>query len=78
MVQRKEECYEENVSKLDFTKQEYEYFCEECMFNPLQRAILEDKIKELSIVEISMKHNISTSKVEREVRKIRNRILRVI
>lgn len=74
----KEERYEERKSKLDFTKQEYEYFCEECMFNDLQKDILKDRIKEKSIVEISMKHNISTSKVEREVRKIKNKILRVI
>ena len=74
----KEERYEERKSKLDFTKQEYEYFCEECMFNDLQKDILKDRIKEKSIVEISMKYNISTAKVEREIRKIKDKIMRVI
>ena len=34
--------------KFDFTRNEYNYFCEQCMFSELQEQILEMKIKEKS------------------------------
>lgn len=64
--------------KLDFTKKEYDYFCENCMFSELQENILKDRIKGLSRIEIEFKYNISESKLDKEIRKIKNKILKEI
>ena len=68
---------ERNV-KLDFTKQEYDYFCRECMFTDLQEKILKLRIRGYSIVYVSMELNISESTVNREIKKIKKKILKVI
>lgn len=68
---------ENNLKFINFTKTEYEYFCEKCMFSELQEKILADRIKDKSIVEIAIKYNISDSKVNKEIRKIKNKILKV-
>ena len=62
----------------DFTKTEYENICEEAMLNDLQKALLEDKIKGLTLVEMSLKHSISPETAKREIHKIKKRILRII
>ena len=64
--------------KFDFTRNEYNYFCEQCMFSELQEQILEMKIKEKSNVQISMSLHISEPTVTREVRKIKRKILKVL
>lgn len=62
----------------DFTKTEYLHICEEAMLNELQRKLLEDKIKGLTIIEMSIKHNTSPETVKREMKKIKKRIFKVI
>ena len=62
----------------DFSKTEYLHICEEAMLNDLQKQLLEDKIKGLSLVEMSMKHNVSPETVCRQMKKIKKRILKVI
>ena len=62
----------------DFTKTEYMRICDEAMLSDLQRELLEDKIKGLTIIEMSMKRNVSPEKVKRELSKIRHRILKII
>ena len=62
---------------MQFTKKEYDYFCQNCMFSDLQEKILADRIKDKSIIEIAIKYNISDSKVNKEIRKIKNKILKV-
>ena len=62
----------------DFTKQDYDYFCNNCMFSELQEKLLADRIKDLSIIELSLKYNISTSKVNRELKKIKDKIKKVL
>lgn len=62
----------------EFTKQDYDYFCNNCMFSELQEQILADRIKDLSIIELSLKYNISTSKVNRELKKIKDKIKKVL
>ena len=77
-MKKKEELKKENSIKLiQFTKKEYDYFCEKCMFSDLQEKILADRIKDKSIIEIAIKYNISDSKVNKEIRKIKNKILKV-
>jgi predicted DNA-binding protein YlxM (UPF0122 family) len=77
-MEKKEVLGEEKLKLINFTKQEFEYFCENCMFSELQENILKDRIKDKSIIEIAMKYNISDSKVNKEIRKIKNKILKVI
>lgn len=62
----------------DFTKSEYLRICEEAMLSDLQKELFEDKIKGLTIVQMSLKHNISPETVNRNVKKIKKRILKVI
>ena len=62
----------------DFTKTEYLRICEEAMLSDLQKELLEDKIKGMTIVQMSMKHNVSTDVVSRNIRKIKNKILKMI
>ena len=62
----------------DFTKTEYLHICEEAMLNDLQKKLFEDKIKGLTIIEMSMKHNISPETVKRNIKNIKKRILRII
>lgn len=69
---------EEKHKLTDFTKQDYDYFRNNCMFSELQEQILADRIKDLSIIELSSKYNISTSKVNRELKKIKNKIKKVL
>lgn len=66
------------MSAFDFTRDEYDYFVNKCMFNYEEKQILEMKIKGETIVSIAMKLNISEATVSRRIRKIRNKILRVI
>lgn len=48
------------------------------MFTDLQEELLKDEIKGLSIVEMSLKHNISTSTVSRNIDKIKKKISKVL
>ena len=64
--------------KFDFTKTEYLRICDEAMLSNLQRELLEDKIKGLTIIEMSMKHSVSPEKAKREIQKIKKRIFKVI
>lgn len=73
---------QKEVKELNFTKSEYEYFLENCNFTDRQKEILKLRIKGMSIVQISMYEGeylpVSTRTVDREIRKIKNKILRVI
>ncbi len=62
----------------DFTKSEYIRICEEAMLSDLQKELFEDKIKGLTIVEMSIKHSISPETVKRNIQKIKKRILKVL
>ena len=77
-MQKNQQKKEDNLRFEEFTKKEYEYFCENCMFSELQEKILKDRIKDISIIAISLKYNISESKVNKEVRKIKDKIIKVI
>ena len=61
----------------NFTKSEYLKICDEAMLNDLQCELLEDKIKGLTLVQMSLKHNISIETVKREIKKIKNRLLKI-
>ncbi len=64
--------------RFDFTRTEYDYLKQELMLNDELSEILELKIKGYSIVEISMKLNISTATVSRRLKEIKGKIKKVI
>lgn len=76
------ELEKENLKNLDFNKSEYDYFIENCGFTDRQIEILNLRRRGLSIIQISMyegKHlPTSTSTVDREIQKIKKKILKVI
>ena len=72
------ELQKEELKRLDFNKKEYEYFIENCNFTDRQKEILDLRRKGKSIVEISLKIQVSTRTVDREIRKIKNKIIRLI
>ena len=61
--------------KFDFTKDEVKMIKSKIYLVNDEEDILNDKLHGLSIVEISMKRNISTSTVSRKVNKIYKKIL---
>lgn len=68
----------EELKKLDFNKAEYDYFMENCNFTDRQKEILDLRRKGLSIVSISFRTYLSERTVNREIRKIKNKILKII
>ena len=78
MVKKELQEEKENKIKLDFTKKEYEYFCEECMFGDIDKEILKYKVQRKSLVEISFLVNMSVDNVKKRIRYIKNKIKRVI
>lgn len=62
----------------DFSKQEYEELIDELMLNEEMQKILEMKIKGCSIIEISMKLNISERTVNRRVKLLKKKILHIL
>ena len=62
----------------DFTKTEYQHICEEAMLNDIQKKLLDDKIKGLTLIEMSFKHNISPETAKRHIQKIKKKILKII
>lgn len=73
---------QKEAEKLDFTKSEYEYLLENCNFTDRQKEILKLRIKGMSIIQISLYEGeylpVSTRTVDREIRKIKNKIIKVI
>lgn len=62
----------------DFTKDEYEFLVDKCMFNEELAKILKLRIKGYSITQISMKLNLSERTVDRRIRTIKNKIKKVL
>lgn len=66
------------LKNLDFNKAEYEYFTKNCNFTDRQKEILDLRRKGLSIVSISMRLYLSERTINREIKRIKNKILKVI
>lgn len=62
----------------EFTKQDYENIIEKCMLNEEYQKLLEYKIKGYSITKISMLLNMSEANVSVMVKKLKNKIKRII
>lgn len=82
-LQRKEQELSQTVSpeelkKLDFNKNEYDYFIEYCNFTDRQKEILDLRRKGKSIVAISMETYLSERTINREIKRIKHKIFKVI
>lgn len=64
--------------KLDFSKEEYENIKNKIFLNELQERIFEYRIKEYSIAKMSILENCSESTINREIKKIKNKIKKII
>ncbi len=78
MVKEEKQPREEKDVKFDFTLNEYKYFCEQCMFSDVQKEILERKIRGDSNVKIAMELPMSPATLDRNIRKIKRKIFRVL
>lgn len=66
------------LKKLDFNKSEYDYFIENCNFNERQKEILNMRRQGKSIIEISLSTYLSERTINREIKKIKHKILKII
>ncbi len=72
---------EESVRRLDFTTPELEYILNNANFTVEQEEIfkmLTSKYGRASIVNISIKMNMSESTVKRRIKQIKNKIIRLL
>lgn len=72
---------EESIRRLDFTTPELEYILNNANFTVEQEEIfkmLTSKYGRASIVNISLKMNMSESTVKRRIKQIKNKILRLL
>lgn len=66
------------VDFYDFTKDDYEYLVDKCMLNEELADILKLLIKGESRVQIAMKMNLSEATLNRRVKKLKDKIKRVL
>lgn len=63
--------------RFDFTKDEVKMIKSKIYLIDNEEDILDDRLNGLSVVEISLKRNISTATVSRKINKIYNKILKI-
>lgn len=68
----------EELKRLDFNKSEYEYFIENCNFTDRQLEILNLRRRGKTIIEISFTTHLSERTINREIKRIKNKILKEI
>lgn len=64
--------------KLEFTNKEIEDIKSKIHFTPLQERIIKYRMDEYSITKMSMLENCSESTINREIKKIKKKIMKVI
>lgn len=64
--------------KIDLTREEYNELIGKLMLNEFQERILEYRLKEYSITKMSILEHCSESTINREIKKIKNKIKRAI
>lgn len=81
MEERKLELEEKEIKRFDFTTFELNYIINNANFNDLQLSVfkrLTDKRGRQTIVQISMEENISERTVNRIIKQIKSKILRIL
>lgn len=64
--------------KFDFTKEEYEHLKEQLMLDEELSKILEMKIKNYSITKMSIELNMSVSSVNRRIKRLKKKIMKLL
>lgn len=64
--------------KLDFTKQEIENIKSKIYLSELQERVLEYRLKEYSITKMAILEHCSESTINREIRKIKKKITKIL
>ena len=64
--------------RLDFSKKEYENIKNKIFLNEFQERIFEYRMKEYSITKMAILENCSESTINREIKKIKNKIKKII
>lgn len=64
--------------KLDLTRKEYDELSNKLILNEFQKRIFKYRIKEYSITKMAMLENCSESTINREIKKIKNKIKKII
>ena len=62
----------------DFTKEEYELLKDQLMLDDELTKILEMKIKNYSITKMSLELNMSVSSVNRRIKKLKKKIMKLM
>lgn len=62
----------------DFTKEEYEQLKEQLMLDEELSKILEMKIKNYSITKMSIELNMSVSSVNRRIKRLKKKIMKLL
>ena len=62
----------------EFTKEEFEDICNKAMLNNELTKIFEMKIKDYSITKIALEMNMSESTVNRRIKKLKRKIMKVL
>lgn len=62
----------------EFTLDEFESICDKAMLNEELKQVFEMKIKGYSIVQIAIKLNMSESTVNRRIKQLKKKIMKVI
>ena len=62
----------------DFTKEEYELLKEQLMLDDELAKILEMKIKNYSITKMSLELNMSVSSVNRRIKRLKKKIMKLL
>lgn len=66
------------VIMFEFTRDEYEEIVKKAMLNEEMAKIFEMKIKDYSITKISVEMNMSESTVNRRIKQLKKKIMKVI
>lgn len=64
--------------KLDFTKDEVEDIKSKVYFSEIQERIFEYRLREYSITKMAMLENCSESTINRELKKIKKKITKIL
>lgn len=64
--------------RLEFTRQEVEQIKSKIYLSEIQERIFEYRLKEFSITKMAMLENVSESTINRELKKVKRKILKVI
>lgn len=62
----------------EFTRNEYEMICTECMLNEEYKKLFEMKIKGYSRVKMAMELNVSESTLDNMIQKLKKKIKKIL